>query len=196
MTNVLRYVLGVLLLAGACGQALTAQYKYEKEERINEDEVPEQALDFVKEIQPTRKDKWYREQNLDGEAIEVKLKRNGERYSIKFDTEGELIDVEKLIKWRDIPEETREEIDEEWEEFFERRRIEKIQIHYKDDAENLIRFIQSPEGAPLESPIYYEIVVKGKTDGPYQLYEFLFDEEGKKVEMRRILTRRSDNMEF
>lgn len=196
MTNVLRYVLGVLLMAGACGQALTAQYKYEKEERIAEDEVPEQALDFVKEIQPTRKDKWYREQNLDGEAIEVKLKRNGERYSIKFDTEGELIDVEKLIKWRDIPEGTREEIDEEWEEFFERRRIEKIQIHYKDDAENLIRFIQSPEGAPLESPIYYEIVVKGKTEGPYQLYEFLFDEEGEKVEMSRILTRRTDNMEF
>lgn len=196
MTNVLRYVLGVLLMAGACGQALTAQYKYEKEERIAEDEVPEQALDFVKEIQPTRKDKWYREQNLDGEAIEVKLKRNGERYSIKFDTEGELIDVEKLIKWRDIPEETRDEIDEEWEEFFERRRIEKIQIHYKDDAENLIRFIQSPEGAPLESPIYYEIVVKGKTEGPYQLYEFLFDEEGEKVEMSRILTRRTDNMEF
>lgn len=196
MTNVLRYVLGVLLMAGACGQGLTAQYKYEKEERINEDEVPEQALDFVKEIQPTRKDKWYREQNLDGEAIEVKLKRNGERYSIKFDTEGELIDVEKLIKWRDIPEETRDEIDEEWEEFFERRRIEKIQIHYKDDAENLIRFIQSPEGAPLETPIYYEIVVKGKTEGPYQLYEFLFDEEGEKVEMSRILTRRTDNMEF
>lgn len=196
MTNVLRYVLGVLLMAGACGQALTAQYKYEKEERIAEDEVPEQALDFLEEIQPTRKDKWYREQNLDGEAIEVKLKRNGERYSIKFDTEGELIDVEKLIKWRDIPEETRDEIDEEWEEFFERRRIEKIQIHYKDDAENLIRFIQSPEGAPLESPIYYEIVVKGKTEGPYQLYEFLFDEEGEKVEMSRILTRRTDNMEF
>lgn len=183
-------------MAGACGQVLTAQYKYEKEERIAEDEVPELALDFVKEIQPTRKDKWYREQNLDGEAIEVKLKRNGERYSIKFDTEGELIDVEKLIKWRDIPEETREEIDEEWEEFFERRRIEKIQIHYKDEAENLIRFIQSPEGAPLESPIYYEIVVKGKTEGPYQLYEFLFDEEGEKVEMSRILTRRTDNMEF
>lgn len=196
MTNVLRYVLGVLLMAGACGQALTAQYKYEKEERIAEDEVPEQALHFLEEIQPTRKDKWYREQNLDGEAIEVKLKRNGERYSIKFDTEGELIDVEKLIKWRDIPEETRKEIDEEWEEFFERRRIEKIQIHYKDDAENLIRFIQSPEGAPLESPIYYEIVVKGKTEGPYQLYEFLFDEEGEKVEMSRILTRRTDNMEF
>jgi hypothetical protein len=196
----MRYVSTGLLLIGLMlglwGPALSAQVKYEKEERIPEAEVPASALDFVDEIGPTRKVDWYREENLDGEAIEVKLKRKGVRYSIKFDSEGELIDVEKQIQWRNIPEEVREDIEEEWEEIFERQRIEKIQIQFPGERLEGIQWIRGADDALPPSPLYYEIVVKGRKDDYYELYEFLFDAEGDMEAMNRIVTRRTDNMEF
>lgn len=196
MINVPTRLLLIGLVLGLWGTALLAQVKYEKEERIPEEEVPSPALDFVDEIEPTRKVDWYREENLEGEAFEVKLKRKGDRFSIKFDLEGKLIDVEKQIQWREIPEDVREEIREELEEDFDRYRIEKIQAHYKSKAKYLITFIQTGQQRKVEKSLQYEIVLKGKRKGKYHLYEAVFDREGEDERIERILTRRTDNMEF
>lgn len=172
-----------------------AQVKVEKESRIDREEVPEKALNFIESLGHTSKEKWYSEENLDGKFIEVKMKRLGDRYSIKFSTEGDLVDVERLMKWRQIPEEVAEEILDELEEEFEKLKLEKIQIQFIDDPDAMIAFLND-DGDSDDIETHYEIVFQGKKDSSYKLYEFLFDVEGQIVERKRILLRNTDNLEF
>jgi hypothetical protein len=169
--------------------------KVERESRIDREEVPEKALNFIERLGDTSNEKWYSEENLDGKAIEVKMKRFGSRYSVKFTTEGNLVDVERDLKWRQIPEEVAEEIIEELEEEFDKLKWEKIQIQFIADPEEMLAYLKkNKEKDEIET--YYEIVFQGKKEGSYKLYEFLFDYEGEIVERSRILPRNTDNLEF
>jgi len=195
MKEWIRYA-ALMMAIAATMPPLSAQVKYEKETRIEEEEVPERARQFIARIAPTKNENWYREQNLKGVAIEVKLKKEGDRYSIKFTEEGEILDVEKEINWKQIPAEPREEIEEELEEMFDRYRIEKIQVQYRGSAQDLITYIQTGKQRKVKKSMQYEIVVNGKRKGKYHLYEATFDREGDDESLERILTRRTDNMEF
>ncbi len=186
----------LLCWLGMLAGPMAAQYKYERESRIDAEEVPEKARAFFEEIQPTAKDKWYREENLQGSALELKMRKDGTRYSIKFTEEGEIVDLEKEVEWRAIPKEVREEIEEELEEEFDRYRIEKIQEQYRGKAKHLIAYIQTGQQRKVKKSLQYEIVLKGKREGKYHLYEAVFDREGDDESIERILTPRTDNMEF
>jgi hypothetical protein len=187
---------GLLLVVPVIGHSLLAQVKYEAETEIDAEAVPERARQFVMQIQPTKSDRWYREKSLEGTTIEVKLKKSGNRYSIKFSEAGALLDVEKEIKWGEVSEEAREEIEEQWRERYDRYRIEKIQLHFEDTEERLLRYMQTDDPDVVEEDYSYEIEVRIKEDGDYGLYEYLFDEEGESEGRRRIVTRQTDNMEF
>jgi hypothetical protein len=55
---------------------LQAQKKYEKEYRIKQEEVPEEALEFIHSAAIDFSEKWYFEENLEGNSIEAKFKYN------------------------------------------------------------------------------------------------------------------------
>lgn len=175
--------------------SLSAQLKYEKETRMNSEEAPKEALKFIERLEGTSKEKWYSEENLDGKAVEVKLKRNGDDYSIKFTTEGDLIDVERRIRWKQIPRETAEEIIEELYEEFDKVRWEKIQIQFIGDCDDILEFLNENDEED-DIDIYYEIEFQGKKEGSYSLYEYRFDDEGEIEKRSRILPRNTDNLEF
>ncbi|MEL7341524.1 MAG: hypothetical protein AAGM67_13685, partial [Bacteroidota bacterium] len=73
---------------------LHAQEKLEKERRIQDDEVPAAARSFIDSCMFGGTIKWYSEEELDGMSVEAKLKEVGYRYSIEFDTLGQIEDVE------------------------------------------------------------------------------------------------------
>jgi len=196
MKNIHLDILLFLLLAAMAYHPLSAQVKYETEAQIEKGEVPQRARQFIARIQPTKSESWYREQNQDGVAIEVKLKKWGDRYSIKFSENGELQDVEKEIKWKEIPRDVREEMEEVWSESYDRHRVEKIQLHFEDDDERLLDYLQSGDLEELGNDYTYEIEVRVKKESEYGLYEFVFDDDGEEKQRRLIVTRRTDNMEF
>ena len=64
-------MLCILILLLGLQFDLCAQEKFEKEYRIKTDEVPPTALNFVEALNLNTKIRWYFEENLKGNAIEV-----------------------------------------------------------------------------------------------------------------------------
>ena len=84
-----------------------SQEKYEKEYRIKTAKVPQAALEFIHSAGFAKKVKWYREEGLTSNSIEAKTKHHKTKYSIEFNTAGEIEDVEYIIQWEDMPALTR-----------------------------------------------------------------------------------------
>jgi hypothetical protein len=100
MTVKLIILLKILLLLAT---SAFGQVKYEKEFRLKPGQVPVKARQFIDSINLQQKVKWYYEQNLKGNSIEAKFRMNHKRYSIEFDTLGNLQDVEVQIGWEQMP---------------------------------------------------------------------------------------------
>ncbi|MDQ4139839.1 MAG: hypothetical protein M3142_04880, partial [Bacteroidota bacterium] len=106
------------------------QTKYEKEYRLKPQEVPVEARKFVDALRFSGKVKWYFEENLKGNSIEAKVTNNQKRYSLEFDTLGNLQDVEVQIDWLEIPEVTRNNISGSLDSEYSDYKINKIQVQY------------------------------------------------------------------
>lgn len=61
----------VLLLS----KPLTAQDKFERESRINENEVPQKSLQFIDSCYLTTKIRWFKEEGLSNVSFESKFKK-------------------------------------------------------------------------------------------------------------------------
>ena len=74
-----------------------SQNKSEREYRIKSSEVPAKALEYVESNFQDVRMKWYGEENLDGKAVEAKGKKQGNLYSVKFETFFEHWVVSQLL---------------------------------------------------------------------------------------------------
>lgn len=120
-------------------QTSFSQEKYEREVRIKEKEVPKSAIDFMKEINFSRKIRWYKEFAADKTSIEGKTKHKRKYYSIEFDTFGNIEDVEIQIKLKEIPSKTYKTIIRFFDEEYNNYLIEKNQLQYSGKQENLLK---------------------------------------------------------
>jgi len=175
-----------------CGQ----QAKQEYEKVIKAEEFPKEALKSLEEFgeEPSRL-VYYREVNEDGEFYEAKGRWGGRYQSVKFTDGGELLDVEILISIDDIPEESREEIMEYFEDKFKKYRLTRIQRQYSSEELNVIKCLNA--GTPEVLKLRYEIeaFVLGKK-GRFGPYEFLFSDQGELIQSREIKQRASDNVKY
>ncbi|MBK8705114.1 MAG: hypothetical protein IPN33_17155 [Saprospiraceae bacterium] len=89
---------------------IQAQTKFEKEYRLKNTSVPEKAQAFIDSLPFHEKIKWYFEENNVGNSIEAKFKVHKTKYSIEFDVEGELQDVEIEVKWNDVSKSVQDQI--------------------------------------------------------------------------------------
>ena len=174
-----------------------AQVKYEKEYRIQEVEVPQPALDFIKGIPFSKKIKWYKEEGLKKYSFEAKTKFNDRKYSVEFDSTGILEDIEIEIPFEKIPGVTRAEILQFFENEFQKVKLSKVQFQITG---NLL-LLQKKAAAPpmLSEPgltICYELIVRGKRAGRRELLELLFNEEGALIKESRIILQNTDNLEY
>ena len=118
---------------------ITAQnsYKHEKEERIEAKMFPKKALELLQHTLPekTKKVKYYKEQDSLKISYEIKLKFKGNSFSIEFDKDGTLEDVEVIIKKREISTETYDKIKSYLNNQYDSFRIKKIQRQYRNTSQ-------------------------------------------------------------
>ncbi len=149
--------------------------KVEIEKRISKEAFPKQALQLVETDYPEAKRlKFYRERSADSTTFEAKFCFEKHRYSVEFDPEGELLDIEKKVKFKTLPEPTKKTIEAKWTEDFKRFRVSKCQ---EQSSSNGIR---------------YEIEVKGKSSTGTDFYEYLFASDGTFIQKQKIVLRPSD----
>lgn len=171
------------------------QQKFEKETRIKPSKVPGPAQQFIAAIPFPRKVKWYQEENLSSSSFEAKTRYNKHKYSIEFDTDGELQDVEIKIKWAAVPELTKTAIQEYLKKTFDQFRYSKIQEQLSGETAAIINHLLGEEKKETITT-QYEIVLKGKKAGQTSWFEYTFDAQGKFKDQKTIIFRNTDNLEY
>ncbi|NNE03109.1 MAG: hypothetical protein HKN52_08080 [Eudoraea sp.] len=187
------FILGISFLW--CFPVL-GQAKYEREFRIKKTEFPQSAMLLIKdEIQNARKIRFYKEIDSVTISVEVKFKKDKLNYSVEFDTEGVLQDVEVLIKEIDIPNDAFESINKHLKGSYPKYTIRKIQQQYavKEGREDR-QVIKDAFQNLLLPYINYELIVSCKAKTGRQQFEYLFDAEGNFLSKRKSLPANYDHI--
>ncbi|HMQ46960.1 MAG TPA: hypothetical protein PKA00_08175 [Saprospiraceae bacterium] len=185
----------VFFLFGIGTHPLFAQVKYEKESRLKEKDVPSIALDFIDSLAIKKKVKWYLEVGFNRTSIESKFKMNNHKYSIEFDTLGNLEDIELQIKWDELNKTLQDSIDFHLREDCKKFIVRRIQIQYSGDRSVLLPKIKTGESAE-DYMIKYELVVKCCYENNINLFEYLFSNSGQKLKVSQIVFKNSSHLEY
>lgn len=176
--------------------SVLTQEKFEKEYRITLDEAPKKSIQFIQSIQFKKKIKWYAEESNDGRTFEAKTCHNKYEYSIEFNENGTLLDVEKKIKFSELNKEIGQKIKKEILKRFRKFKFKKIQIQYKGLESEIKKIFNTTDRAKINTRIFYELVIKGKKEKQYSLYEITFDEYGNFIQELKFKPSSSLNLEF
>ena len=173
------------------------QSKFEKEERINREELPK----TVKELLPlidglAKRTRYYRETDGAKKSYEIKFKHHKSKYSVEFDDDGTLEDIEVVVSQSDVPQSTLLLIENDLRNDFTRFKFKKIQEQFSyPNGLTPAQTIKSVIKGTL-AITGYEIVVSGKTKTGHERYEFFFDDGGHRIKKRKILSRGYDHIMF
>lgn len=173
-----------------------AQVKSEREFRIRKTQFPIHSLEALEgHLEDARRIRYYKEIDSNATGYELKFKKKRLHYSVEFNEEGMLEDIEILIREVDIPAETLEKIHSELAGEFRKYRIRRMQQQYPvRDGEPVSRTIRNAFQNLLLPHIRYEITVAGKNKETFGQYEALFDASGKLIEMRTSLPANYDHI--
>ncbi|RRQ50340.1 hypothetical protein DZC72_07250 [Maribacter algicola] len=186
----------VLIFLLLIGCFVNAQNKYEREFRIRKSQFPPAAIGLIKDrLEDSKRIKYYKETDSTKISYEAKFKKDRLWYSIEFDKEGTLEDVEILIKEVDIPSEPMQEIRKYLDKSFRKYRIKRIQQQYPvSKKETKEKTISNAFQNLILPGINYEFVVAGKKDKEYFDYELLFGSDGSFKKMRKSLPPNYDHV--
>ena len=180
----------VLLLILLSTSGLSAQDKVERERRIDASDVPAAARAFVDGAAAKRL-RWYREEGSDGTSIEAKFRADGRWHSVEFDPDGGLQDIEVERPVRDLPGDVEPSVRTRLDTTFRRWSIRKWQERFTGP------WTRWPDlTAASIHPSAHELVVRGRSDDGWGLYEVVFGPEGRLVSTRRIVLQSTDHLEF
>ncbi len=184
-------LIGVALGAGN----LYGQQKFEKESRIRYADVPTAARSFVDTLALGAKVKWYLEQGIDTQSLEAKYRRNGQRYSVEFDTLGNIQDIEMEVDEGALPPPLRAAIRRQLDADCTRHRVRKTQVQYTGSPAALLSQV-SGQGTPAALATHYELVVKCRSVKQVELFEYLFDAAGQVRTKSTIIFKNASNLEY
>ncbi len=170
-----------------------SQKKVEREFGISPKQVHPLAISFVDSLSPTGKVKWYEETGLEKTTIEAKTKLNGKKYSIEFAQNGHLEDIEMILKMSDLPENTKQSIENFLKSDFKKYHVDKIQIQYSGSRESL--FLQVSTGNS-KAEIRYELVVSARVNKAFHTFEYLFTADGVMIQKSEIIQKNTDHLVF
>ncbi|SED95707.1 hypothetical protein SAMN05444353_0104 [Polaribacter dokdonensis DSW-5] len=174
---------------------ILSQEKFEKEYRVDREQIPQISLNFVDNLKFKKKIKWYVEESNEGKTYEAKTCYLKYLYSLEFSEKGEILDVEKKVKFKELPNDVQNNISDKLSEKFKKFKFKKIQIQYKGTEQYLIDFIKNKsDNNDLKTS--YEIIVKAKETDTYKLYEILLNEQGDILKMLEFRAINSINLEF
>lgn len=171
-----------------------SQVKYEREFRIKKSEFPTEALSLIKaKLTDAKKIKFYKEIDSNIVSFEAKFKKKRLWYSVEFNEQGKLQDVEVLIKSIDMPNDTFENATNYLDQNFKSYKIAKIQQQYpviESDEKTLKEAFQN-----LMLPtVNYELMINGKKENKFNKFEILFDATGKFKSIRKSLPANYDHV--
>ena len=178
-----------------CSPFLNAQIKHEREHRIRKDQFPETAKTLIaEEVQDAKKIKYYKEIDGDRTKYEVKLKKDKLWYSIEFNKDGVLEDIEITVKPIDLPDESYTAITNYLGRNFNKYKIQKIQQQYLADQNDVKATFKKAFQNLILPEVNYELMINGKEDKRYELFEMLFNAEGKFIKKRTALPPNYDHI--
>jgi hypothetical protein len=185
----------ILLTGLPYSNDLFAQDKFEKESRIKKRDVPSNALMFIDSLNYDARVKWYMEEGLTGKSIEAKFKYNKTKYSIEFDTLGNVEDTEMEEKWKNIPPDVSAMVSEQFKSDCSKFKIQKVQKQYTGTEKDLLSILINGKKSE-ELKTNFEIIVKCHQDKEVNLFEYLFNEKGKLISKSKIVFKNSSHLEY
>ena len=174
---------------------LKAQPKYEREYRIESEIVPLPAKEFIDSIGAGSKIRWYKEIGFNSVSLEAKFKYKNKMFSAEFDTLGNLQDVEYIIKKREISSIVYTKIEHKLDSLYQKWKFQKIQIHYNGKPSDILTAINKKEQNENVT-LFYEIILKGKTEEGTELYELTFNHQGTLQKIQQIVQDKADHLEY
>ena len=173
----------------------TAQNKYEREYRIKKSQFPEKALELIStKLEDARRVRFYKETDSTKVSYEAKFKKDRLHYSVEFDEDGVLEDVEILIKSIDIPDDSYSLMTKYLEKKFNRYRIRRMQQQYPVGANPIETTLRNAFQNLMLPTIKYELIVSGKGDSGYEQFEILFNANGAFEKIRKSLPPNYDHV--
>lgn len=174
---------------------LFSQNKYEREYKIKEQDVPNKAIKFIDNSFKDSKIKWFLEHSLDGKTFEAKTKLNKYKFSVEFDTIGNVLDVEKTMQFEKLDAVVKESINKSLQNKFTSYKIIKTQIQWEASNSTLHELISNNNSTNTYS-LSYELILKAKKDEVSNFYEVLLDRSGTIIDVFKITERNTDNLNF
>ena len=173
---------------------LGAQTKQEKEFRVDQKEVPTSASQWLHDtFDKTKKLKWHFEENAGKQSYEAKFCFRKRKYSVEFSTAGNLEDIEIEHKWRKLPKDIRQILQQGFNQIA-KFNLKRIQEQWTGSSEDLQRSIQQNKLQNIT--IRYEVEFTGEIDGKVALWEGLFNDEGQLLQHRQVILSPTDNLDF
>ncbi|WP_108245886.1 hypothetical protein [Muricauda brasiliensis] len=168
-------------------QITSAQNKYEQESRIDKADFPNSAYLLIEDyLKDAKRVRFYQETDSTKKSFETKFKKGRLHYSVEFDEEGTLEDVEFKIKERDIPNDTWNTIQSYLDENHYKHRVKKIQQQYPlREKKSVEKTLHNAFQNLILPDVNYELVFSAKESGDFQEYEALFDSEGQLIRLRK-----------
>lgn len=165
-----------------------AQTKQERETRIDKNLLPTEIQTFINLLpKNTKLLRFYKETDGNKDSFEVKFKYNGSFYSSEFSTDGQLEDIEKLIKKRHIDASILAEIENYFDINFRKSKLLKIQKQFlPKDSKDDFTFLKSILKKETNTKTNYEIIAEVTKGKNRTLKEFLINSEGQFLNMRDI----------
>lgn len=179
----------------ALTSTVSGQEKREQEYRITSSEFPKQAFSQVSPyLQDSKRIRFYKEIDGQKSSFEVKFKKDKLHYSVEFDPQGELEDVEFIIQKNDIPEDSWKTIKQYLDDEFGKVRIKRMQQQYPNDGTQANKVLQDAFQNLILPYINYEIVFSTKGKKGFQTYEGLFNAKGESIGIRKSLPSNYDHI--
>ena len=170
--------LSILLFLAACPILVASLYparacaqKVEREYGIDRDEVPAPVFAFLDTAfaAERRRERFYRDESEDVDAIEAKFKAGGSWYSVEFSLDGAWLDTEVEVPVEEVPPEVWSEVCADWSERFGRYRVARVQLH------------RGRGGAR-----YFEVEVHTRSDFEWDRYEVTIDPNGEVLDEQLV----------
>lgn len=208
MSSFFKYLLIILTFISLPNISYTQEtdVKYEKEEKIKQEEFPKSALELIDTIlKKGKRTRYFKDHEEDNYFFEVKTIYRDEKISIKFYKDGSLLDIEILKEFNKLSKDIQEKIQQYFQSKYKKHQLVRIQIQYNrevqyedgqletdDDEEYLEEFLEMDmEDLIIKYEIEAEVVDENNERG---FFEFLFDDEGKIEQIKKIIKRADDNV--
>lgn len=163
-----------------------AQSKIEVEKRIDRSQFPKAALDWLSSHPEVPKEvRYYLEQDGEITSYEVKFKVANENYSIEFDEQGQLLDIEVLTRFKKLDKERMTQVKDHLDSQYKKWRLERVQRQYTlaENGDSVLARVFEKHPELTEN---LELEVSVKENGKTAHYELTFDPRAKLIRKRPI----------